>query len=79
MVPRPAGTLLVWEHQVAFPACIRGQRGGTQDEPNPFYGIDHWDSAHHGGFNALWCDGHVKRMRYSDLRRRFFTIEEDPD
>ena len=35
--------------------------------------------AHHDGFNALWCDGHVKRMRYSDLRRRFFTIEQDPD
>jgi prepilin-type N-terminal cleavage/methylation domain-containing protein/prepilin-type processing-associated H-X9-DG protein len=78
-VPRPAGTLIVWEHQVAFPGCIRGQRGGTQDEPNPIYGIDHWDSSHHGGFNALWCDGHVKRMRYANLRRRFFTIEEDPD
>jgi prepilin-type N-terminal cleavage/methylation domain-containing protein/prepilin-type processing-associated H-X9-DG protein len=79
VVPRPASTLLVWEHQVPYPACNRGQRGGTQDEPDPRYGIDHWDSLHHGGFNALWCDGHVKRMRYADLRRRFFTIEEDPD
>jgi prepilin-type N-terminal cleavage/methylation domain-containing protein/prepilin-type processing-associated H-X9-DG protein len=79
LVPRPAGTLLVWEHQVPFPMCFRGQRGGTADEPDPKQGIDHWDSSHHGGFNALWCDGHVKRMRYSDLHRRFFTIEEDPD
>ncbi len=78
-VPRPASTLIVWEHQVPFPMCFRGQMGGTRDEPNPTFGIDHWDSSHHGGFNALWCDGHVKRMRYVDLRRRFFTIEEDPD
>jgi prepilin-type N-terminal cleavage/methylation domain-containing protein/prepilin-type processing-associated H-X9-DG protein len=78
-VPRPASTLIVWEHQVPFPMCFRGQVGGTRDEPDPAWGIDHWDSSHHGGFNALWCDGHVKRMRYADLRRRFFTIEEDPD
>jgi prepilin-type N-terminal cleavage/methylation domain-containing protein/prepilin-type processing-associated H-X9-DG protein len=78
-VPRPAGTLLVWEHQVAFAGCNRGQRGGSADEPAPEPGIDHWDSLHHDGFNALWCDGHVKRMRYADLKRRYFTIEEDPD
>jgi prepilin-type N-terminal cleavage/methylation domain-containing protein/prepilin-type processing-associated H-X9-DG protein len=78
-VPRPAATLLVWEHQVPFPGCNRGQRGGTADEPDPGPGIDHWDSLHHDGFNALWCDGHVKRMRYSDLRRRFFTIEEEAE
>jgi prepilin-type N-terminal cleavage/methylation domain-containing protein/prepilin-type processing-associated H-X9-DG protein len=78
-VPRPASTLIVWEHQVWYPACNRGQRGGTSEEPAPAPGINHWDSSHHDGFNALWCDGHVKRMRYSDLRRRFFTVEEDPD
>jgi prepilin-type N-terminal cleavage/methylation domain-containing protein/prepilin-type processing-associated H-X9-DG protein len=78
-VPRPSSTLLVWEHQVPFPGCNRGQLGGTADEPAPQPGIDHWDSLHHGGFNALWCDGHVKRMRYSDLKRSYFTIEEDPN
>jgi prepilin-type N-terminal cleavage/methylation domain-containing protein/prepilin-type processing-associated H-X9-DG protein len=79
LVPRPSTTLIVWEHQVPFPLCNRGQRGGTADEPDPSQGIDHWDSSHTGGFNALWCDGHVKRMRYSQLRRSMFTIEEDPD
>lgn len=79
LVPHPASTLLVWEHQVWFPACIRGQRGGTEEEPDPGPGINHWDSQHHDGFNALWCDGHVKRMRYAQLKRRFFTIESDPD
>jgi hypothetical protein len=28
---------------------------------------------------TLWCDGHVKRMHYNQLRRSMFTIEEDPD
>lgn len=79
MVPRPSSTLLVWEHQVWYPGCNRGQLGGNRDEPAPGPGIDHWDSLHHGGFNALWCDGRVKWMRYTQLRRRFFTIEEDPD
>jgi prepilin-type N-terminal cleavage/methylation domain-containing protein/prepilin-type processing-associated H-X9-DG protein len=79
LVSNPATTLIVWEHQVPFPACNRGQRGGTLDEPDPAQGIDHWDSSHHGGFNALWCDGHVKRMRYATLRRSYFTIEADPD
>jgi prepilin-type N-terminal cleavage/methylation domain-containing protein/prepilin-type processing-associated H-X9-DG protein len=79
VVPNPASTLLVWEHQVEFPGCNRGQRGGTADEPDPAPGLNHWDSLHHGGFNALWCDGHVKRMRYADLHRRFFSIEQDPD
>jgi prepilin-type N-terminal cleavage/methylation domain-containing protein/prepilin-type processing-associated H-X9-DG protein len=78
-VPQPASTLIVWEHQVWFPGCVRGQRGGTAEEPDPRPGISHWDSSHHDGFNALWCDGHVKRMRYANLRRRFFTIEQDPD
>ena len=78
-VPRPATTLIVWEHQVPFAFCNRGQRGGSADEPDPAQGISHWDSSHTGGFNALWCDGHVKWMQYSMLRRSMFTIEEDPD
>jgi prepilin-type N-terminal cleavage/methylation domain-containing protein len=78
-VPRPSDTLIVWEHQVDAAACIFGQEGGTPEVPNPDAGRDHWDSAHHGGFLTLWCDGRVKRMSYGQLRRRFFTIEEDPE
>jgi prepilin-type processing-associated H-X9-DG protein len=75
----PASTLIVWEHQVWAPGCHVGQWGGTREGPEATLGVNHWDSSHHGGFNALWCDGHVKRMCYSELRRPFFTIEEDPD
>ena len=76
-VPNPSKTLIVWEHRIAHWGCSTGQGGGNAIDPDPDAGINHWDSSHHGGFNALWCDGHVKRMRYAQLRRRFFTIEED--
>jgi prepilin-type N-terminal cleavage/methylation domain-containing protein/prepilin-type processing-associated H-X9-DG protein len=78
-VPRPSTTLIIWEHQVGAPACILGQDGGTALRPDPIAGLEHWDSAHHGGFNALWCDGHVKRMQFSSLLRSYFSIEEDPE
>ena len=80
-VPRPASTLIVWEHQVSAGACVIGQSSGdaTGAGLDPQAATAHWDSAHHGGFNALWCDGHVKRMQYSQLRRSMFSIEEDPD
>jgi prepilin-type N-terminal cleavage/methylation domain-containing protein/prepilin-type processing-associated H-X9-DG protein len=77
-VPRPSTTLIVWEHQVAAPACILGQDGGDKLKPDPAAGIGHWDSAHTGGFNALWCDGHVRWMTYGTLLRTYFSIEEDP-
>ena len=78
-VPRPSTTLIVWEHQISAATCNTGQQGGTPDVPDPTAGVTHWDSAHHDGFVALWCDGHVKRMRYANLRRSYFSIEEDPD
>jgi prepilin-type N-terminal cleavage/methylation domain-containing protein len=78
-VPRPSTTLIVWEHQISAVTCNTGQQGGDPNVPDPTAGVTHWDSAHHDGFCALWCDGHVKRMRYANLRRSFFSIEEDPD
>lgn len=78
-VPRPSTTLIVWEHQISASFCNIGQTGGGGGSPDPTAGVSHWDSAHHGGFLTLWCDGHVKRMQYAQLRRSMFTIEEDPD
>ena len=78
-VPRPTTTLIVWEHQITAATCNTGQQGGDPNVPDPTAGVIHWDSAHHDGFVALWCDGHVKRMKYSNLRRSYFSIEEDPD
>jgi prepilin-type N-terminal cleavage/methylation domain-containing protein/prepilin-type processing-associated H-X9-DG protein len=78
-VPRPTSTLIMWEHSVPASSCLTGQYGGDGGTPDPEAGISHWESNHHQGFNALWCDGHVKRMRYGQLRRTYFTIEEDPE
>jgi prepilin-type processing-associated H-X9-DG protein len=40
---------------------------------------EHWESSHHGGLNVLWCDGHVKRMRYRQLSADMFSIQSDPN
>ena len=77
-VTNPTSTLIMWEHQISAPDCWIGQEGDDPIRPDPTAGTEHWDSAHHNGFNALWCDGHVKRMRYGNLLRTYFSIEEDP-
>ena len=75
-VPNPATTLIVWEHSINNAECQVGQQGGTPDMPAGTG--DHWESNHHNGFNVLWCDGHVKQMRVSELRRTYFSILPDP-
>lgn len=77
-VLNPSGTLLAWEHSITAPLCNSGQLGASQTG-KPAEDSGHWEANHSDGFNALWCDGHIKRMRYGDLRRAFFSIEPDPD
>jgi prepilin-type N-terminal cleavage/methylation domain-containing protein/prepilin-type processing-associated H-X9-DG protein len=77
-VLNPSGTLLAWEHSITAARCNSGQWGASA-AGLPAEDDGHWEANHSEGFNALWCDGHVKRMRYGDLRRRFFSIEADPD
>lgn len=77
MVGHPATTMLVWEHYWNSVYCgaappTPGVAASAADE-------EHWESAHHGGLNVLWCDGHVKRVRYGQLSRAWFTKESDPD
>jgi prepilin-type N-terminal cleavage/methylation domain-containing protein/prepilin-type processing-associated H-X9-DG protein len=74
-VPEPAGTLIVWEHTNQSAECQRGQEGGGPDTllDSP----DHWETGHQGGMNGLYCDGHVRWMLPSQLRRRIFTIQTD--
>ncbi len=71
----PAGTLIVWEHNNNAGECQNGQDGGDLDRPANIGG--HWSDDHNGGFNALYCDGHVKRQSFLMLRRRDFTIQAD--
>jgi prepilin-type N-terminal cleavage/methylation domain-containing protein/prepilin-type processing-associated H-X9-DG protein len=74
----PAGTLYAWEHTNNAGECQNGQEkfgAGGKDTLEASAG--HWTDSHSGGFNALWCDGHVRWMRESQLRRHLFTIQND--
>lgn len=71
-VPRPAQTVLVLEHTNNASECQAGQEGGTGDFLADVPG--HWETAHTGGMNTLWCDGHVRWMLPSQLRRSQFNI-----
>lgn len=74
-VPEPAGTILVLEHTNRASECQAGQEAGAgdflQDEPG------HWQITHQGGMNTLWCDGHVRWLLPSQMRRHQFTIQND--
>ncbi|MDX1931367.1 MAG: DUF1559 domain-containing protein [Capsulimonadales bacterium] len=74
-VPRPAETLIVWEHINNASECQIGQQGSSGTQLTP--AEKHWETNHSGGLNALWCDGHVKWLRVSQFRRSWFTIQED--
>jgi prepilin-type N-terminal cleavage/methylation domain-containing protein/prepilin-type processing-associated H-X9-DG protein len=71
----PTSTLLVWEHWWHLPYCGAGipAPGDTTSDT-----VRHWDANHHSGFNALWADGHVKRMTAGTLKPEMFTVEADP-
>ncbi len=73
-ITQPAETLLVWEHINNASECQVGQDGqGNTIVPND----KHWEAAHSGGLDTLWCDGHVKWLKVSQFRRAWFTIQED--
>lgn len=74
-VTQPATTVLVLEHTNNAGECQAGQDIGDATRPGDVPG--HWETAHSGGMNALWCDGHVKFTRSSQLLRSWFTIQED--
>lgn len=75
-------TILVMEHTNAASECQGGQIGATGDYIAPSPG--HWDTQHSDGFNALYCDNHVKRLRPAKLGeleticRNWFTIQKYP-
>ncbi len=74
-VSDPAGTVLVLEHTNNASECQAGQEGGTGDMLIDAPG--HWQTKHQNGMNTLWCDGHVKWILPSQLRRHLFTIQND--
>lgn len=59
-------TLLMWEHSNPAVHCET-----WSSSPG------HWESAHHHGFNGLFCDGHVKRMTLGTLKDPMLTYWDD--
>jgi prepilin-type N-terminal cleavage/methylation domain-containing protein/prepilin-type processing-associated H-X9-DG protein len=75
-VSEPATTLLIWEHNYNTSECQIGQAfASTVIDPKEAPG--HWFTGHRGGENVLWCDGHTRWMRPTQMERRFFTIQQD--
>jgi prepilin-type N-terminal cleavage/methylation domain-containing protein/prepilin-type processing-associated H-X9-DG protein len=75
-VPDPSMTLLVWEHNYNTSECQVGQ-GFESDTMNPKDAPGHWFTGHNGGTNVLWCDGHTRWLRPTQMERRFFTVQPD--
>lgn len=75
LVEEPANTLLCWEHLAFAPICNWLQRPNWYGSPpNIPEMTDHLNFLHNGGTNTLWCDGHVKRFSYGQLRRPMFSV-----
>jgi prepilin-type N-terminal cleavage/methylation domain-containing protein/prepilin-type processing-associated H-X9-DG protein len=74
-VSEPASTVFALEHTNNASECQAGQDGESATELGAV--PDHWELNHNGGFNLLWCDGHVKWTRDSHLRRSWFSIQAD--
>lgn len=76
-IEEPAYTLAAWEHKAFAPVCNFLQAPDWFDHPpqNPTY-ANHFHFLHRNGGTALWCDGHVKRIVYLQLKRPMFSCNK---
>lgn len=72
-VEKPSTTLAAWEHQAGVPVCNFIQSYNWFEHP-PAPQRPHFHFLHRDGAITLWCDGHVRRMIYGQLRRPMFSI-----
>jgi len=74
LVEEPSNTLLCWEHLAYAPVCNWLQHPDWFGSPPAIPEMtEHFNFLHNGGTNTLWCDGHVKRLSYGQLRRPMFS------
>ena len=64
---RPASLLILWEHNSAELEC-----NTWSAKPN------HWDGAHHNGFNTAFADGHVKRWTLGQMTNQLVCYWDLP-
>ncbi len=77
-VHEPAYTLAAWEHLARVPMCNFLQTADWFDSPpNDTTLKNHFHFLHREGANALWADGHTKRMIYGALKRPMFSSLKD--
>ncbi len=65
----PASLITIWEHSRAAAYC------NTWAPHDPV----HWDASHHGGFNAAFADGHVKRLTLGAMRNQYVCYWQLPE
>lgn len=74
----PAYTLLLWEHDAAAPLCNFLQPyDWFNSAPDIQLLRDHFHFLHRDGANAMWGDGHAKRITYFALKRPMFSVRKD--
>jgi len=73
----PSYTLAAWEHKAHAPVCNFLQSPDWIDHPpsDPLFS-DHFHFLHRNGGTGLWCDGHVKRITYRQLKRPMFSCNK---
>lgn len=76
-IDEPAQTLAAWEHESWVPMCNFLQPGNWYwSPPNDPYLTSHFHFLHRKGANALWVDGHAKRLIYGQLKRPYFSCNK---
>ena len=68
---QPSGLIMLWEHNSTSVQC---NIWSTEHDQMP----DHWDASHHGGFNAAFADGHVKRWTLGQMTNQLVCYWELP-
>lgn len=77
-VQDPAATLIMWEHEARVPMCnFLFPYNWYEAPPHDPYLINHFHFLHRQGANAVWADGHAKRMVYGYLKRPYFSCRKD--
>lgn len=73
-VEQPTQTLLMWEHEAGVPGCnFIFTYNWFDSPPKDAYLREHFHFLHHDGANAIWADGHAKRLLYEQLKRPYFS------
>ncbi len=76
-IEQPSYTLAAWEHKATVPGCNFLQAPDWFSSPPEDSNLEnHFHFLHRGGSNALWCDSHVKRLTYRQLRRPMFSAQK---